>query len=125
MPLEMIEIITDTIPGYFRVICPHSLTSPHGPCPNEKCLMKKVCQIGGPARLCKSYPCRHAHEKKTCETEAMGGKCKYEHAAVKSGVKGVHIRSFVHKNDVGPSEWRIRCVLAGLVEAHVQGRYMG
>jgi hypothetical protein len=32
---------------------------------------------------------------------------------------------FVHKEDVGGEEWRVRCVLVGLREAHIRREYLG
>lgn len=122
---EMIEVIASTIPQHFRVICPHSLTITSGLCPNTNCTMKKLCEVFY-KRTCYPKNCKYVHEKKSCEVEVTGrGECNYLRLPRINADRRAHMRGAVHKRDVGQEEWRIRCVLAGLREAHVQGIYIG
>jgi hypothetical protein len=128
--MELIEVMASSIPKHFRAICPHSLTATEDPCPNQSCIMRKVCDEipRGLKGGCKNNACRLLHEKKSCETEVMGwGECKYHRivGGKRWESKQQHYRAFTHRKDVGPEEWRIRGAVAALREAHAQGLYMG
>ena len=98
-----------------------------------RCVMKKVCykNLGeggrrGLAQTCKDKTCILFHEKRTCETEALGMKeCEYLTSSNNDKDRSMHMRSSVHKADVGNPEWSIRSAVMALREAHGQDIYTG
>lgn len=126
----MLAVIIETLPRYFRSLCPHSL-SYCTPCPNPRCTLKRVCRqtyIGPNSKFknnkrCPRDTCKHVHDRLTCPESARGLHCAFKPFAAEN--RKDHLGRFVHAGDVGGEEWRIRCVLVGLVGVHELGGYMG
>lgn len=88
--------------------------------------MAKLCegynsQNGG--KGCTDLYCSNLHIYRTCHEEVLGYRCKAANGDKSIGRK-IHLMKRVHRLAVNSKEWSARELVAALIPAHQDGRYI-
>ncbi|KAF8846787.1 hypothetical protein BDZ45DRAFT_682313 [Acephala macrosclerotiorum] len=125
-PPQDVLLLVLSLPPRFYGICPNSLCASMAyRCTIPSCRLQHVCEAYNDedGKGCNDRNCRFVHEYRSCEDEVEGFGCRFARVNHFSSKKKGHMEKKAHQHFVSDEEWKARVIVAGLRNAHLEGKY--